>query len=148
MAGEAQRAVNVIQSIVDSSTNNGAKFNYTPGIIEESFGSGYFASAYVRIDDYIEDVDIPAGMNVAAGDYVMIAETGTGNGWIEYVLPTNDYSKLALDFERRQILSGDGLTPPVPVIEFNDLGEMTNPTTGATVGGSPAGKVYEYNNFQ
>lgn len=148
MAGESQRLINVITDKIDSSVKDGATETRTPGVIISSSGSGYEASAYIRGDDVIDDLIIPNGMAVSAGDYVFIAEDGEDKSWIDRLIPATLYSKLAIDYERRQILSGDGTADPVAVIEFNDDGEMVDPSTGNSVGGTPASKVYVFNNFQ
>lgn len=124
MAGEAQRTVNVIKTLIDSETGGAAKMNFTPGVVSSAYGSGYLASVYVRADEYMEDIDIPLGMNVNAGSYVMVAETGSGEAWIDYVLPQDDYSKLAIDFESREFLVGDGTTAPTASAYFDASGAL------------------------
>ena len=143
MAGEAQRIIDVINKKIYDSTASGALERRTPGVIYETFGSGYEASAYVRVDDLITDVIVPNGVYVQAGDYVSIAQNDDGKAWIDRLIPATLYSRMALDYERRQILIGSGAYEPVPVVEFNDAGQMVDPDTGELIlgGGNGGGPV-------
>lgn len=108
MAGEAQRIIDVINQKVSDNIASGALERRTPGVVYQSFGSGYEASAYVRVTDFVSDVIVPNGMVVAAGDYVSIAEDGEGKAWIDRLIPASLYSKMAVDYERREIHVGSG----------------------------------------
>ena len=137
MAGEAQRTINVIKNVLDTETGNSARMNYTPGVVVSSYGSGYLTSVYVRVDELIEDIETPDGMALSPGDYIVVAETGTGEAWIDHVLPQSLYSKMAVDYERRQFLSGSGDEAPKFAFGAGPNGGVSGPMA-----------VYNFNTFK
>jgi hypothetical protein len=129
----SQRIVNVMRQAIEQETRSGAKMHHTPAVIEEVGPStepllrgvslllatrsgdtettgGLIASAYIRGDELIEDIIIPAGAYVSAGDYVSLAMTDGGKAWIDRVIPSSIYSKMVLDYNRATIGVGTGVT--------------------------------------
>ncbi len=104
---ESQRLVNVIRQAIDQKI--GEQEQHTPGVIISGGGS-YLASAYIRVDDVIEDIIIPSGMYVSAGDYVVISMNQEGKSYISRQVPRNLYSRMVIDYDRAMISAGDGTT--------------------------------------
>ncbi len=122
----ATRLLGVIDKAIEEGTKSGAGIDVTYGQV---FGltSGLEASVYLAgarelSSDDIEAIEpsqgfrVPAHLTVAASDYVRVALDSRGHRWVEEVIPTTPYPKITLDVERGQLLAGDGLTPPVPVV--------------------------------
>ena len=131
MPGEAQRIVNVIGQVVSKNTANGARIQYTPAVVHDGSGA-YAASAYVWVEEFLEDIIVPAGDYVAAGDYVVLGISDEGKAWIDRILPTSLYAKMVIDYNRGRIGFGDGTEIPE---DFGTLGD-------ALLSGGPGASAY------
>ncbi len=111
---EAYRLLEVVRQAIDQETKSGAKIEYSFGQVADA-SSGYIVSAYINgnYEAAAEDFRVPGHLHVSAGDYAMFAtDFARGSRWIVEVLPTSIYSKIALDINTGEILTGDGSAPP------------------------------------
>ena len=108
-----QRVVNVIRTAIEQETSQGAKMRLTPGVVDTA--SGYLCSAYIREDEFAEDIHVPAGMHLTAGDYVVVGQV-ENTFWIDRLLPSNDYAKVEVDWNTGVIYAGTGTAQPAQTL--------------------------------
>lgn len=125
----SQRAINAINQAIEKKTKEQVEFS--PGRIHEIYkepaytysgvsmllaiatpteGDGYLASAYLGVDDLVEEIIIPAGAYVSSGDYVVVATNAEGKSWIDRMIPNSLYSKIVNDVHRGRFGIGNGDT--------------------------------------
>ena len=112
--GEAYQIVEIIRRAIDAETKSGAKIEYSYGEIADASG-GYIVSAYLNgnFESVSEDFRVPGHLHVNHGDAAMFAtDHGRGSKWVVEVLPNSLYSKIAMDINTGEILTGDGTEPP------------------------------------
>lgn len=109
---DAQRLINVIRRSIEDRLGTVGAGNYRYGVAHEG-GSAYEVSAYLDAEDVVtEYIRQNAGSYVSPGDYIIVIATGEGDVWIDQILPTSLYSKIAIDYNRGRIFIGDGESPP------------------------------------
>jgi hypothetical protein len=114
--GAAQRQINVIRQAVDQETKRGARIDYVRGQIAATYGN--YADVYLDGNEVeaSEEFRVPANIYVNVGDWVICAiDYGSNLGkWINEVLPTDTYAKLALNPNTGEVYTSDGTSTPVP----------------------------------
>lgn len=98
MAGENQRIINVIRQAIEQDT--GQSIYMTPGTVDTA--SAYVCTVYIQTDDLVEDVWTPAGLDLNAGDYVIVGQIGS-TAWVDRLIPTTLYSLMMLNYNKGQI---------------------------------------------
>lgn len=110
---DAQRLINIIREVIRQSTKSSA-------LIEHSYGQAS-SSDYLNVSAYVngvedtesEDFRVPAHLHISPGDYGMFAvDHGRGSRWLQEILPTSIYSRLALDPNEGVLYIGEGLVSP------------------------------------
>lgn len=110
---EATRLVSAIDQRIAKATKVGATVETTWGEIANVSADGRTASAYLRGEDVESyDFDVPAPLQVAAGDLVKVAWNARGERWIDRVKLQTDYPKVIINPGTGQILTGDGNSAP------------------------------------
>ena len=159
---DAQRLINVMRQTIDQST--GTQVNYLPGVVHEVTSvavqniqgvtlllatsyltdseEGFVASAYVRSDELLEDIIIPSGVFVSAGDYVVVAQSESGRAWIDRLLAESAYPMLYVDFNRAKIGTGSGSND---IINWGTAGQII--TSGGSASPVSWGPIFEEGYF-
>lgn len=114
---EATRLVSVMDQRIAKATKVGATVETTWGEVAGVSADGKFASAYLygEESEYSANFRVPAPLAVSVGDKVKVAWNSRGERWIEQVLNTADYAKVAINPGTGEILVGDGTVPPEPL---------------------------------
>lgn len=118
---DATRILAVIDSQIKKLTRSGAKIDVTYGQVAGV--SGQEASVYIagsrelaisagETPEPSEGFRIPSHFLVGSGNYVRVSIDERGHRWIDEVLPTTTYAKVAIDQANGQILTGDGTAEP------------------------------------
>jgi hypothetical protein len=109
---QADRIKKSIERVVADATKNGAKIQHKYGTVAAIAGA--YADVYLDGDiEYAsEEFRIPAHSAIHVGSPVRVAIPTDGNKYIEEVLPTTMYPKIAIDQEDGVIYTGDGTVAP------------------------------------
>ena len=138
---ENQKVVNVIRTAIEQETESGARIKLTPGVVDTA--SGYLCSAYLRTDELAEDIHVPAGMHLTAGDYISVGQLDN-TFWVDRLLPQNDYAELEIDWNTGEIFAGaNGTVAPAKVLQI-DPNAMWPSGTSFDFGASTAPLDYVY----
>lgn len=93
-------------------TRKGAMVDIRRGIAQSS--SAYMVSAYFDGEnEYARgNIRVNSGAYVAAGDYVVVHSDAEGDAWVNEILPSTAFPKMAVDGNRGRILVGTGTAEP------------------------------------
>lgn len=132
--GDNQRVINVIRQAIEQET--GSKVMLSPGVVDTA--SGYLCSAYIHTDNLVEDINVPAGMHLNAGDYIVVGQVES-TAWVQRLLPQSMYAKMVFDANNSKVGFGDGSTG---TYDFGSTGEaIVSDGAGGAQWGNPSAVV-------
>jgi hypothetical protein len=116
MVNQNQQVVNVIRQAIEQDTAGAAKMTLNPGVVDTA--SGYLCSAYIQEDNLVEEINVPAGMYVTAGAYIMVGQLDN-TAWIDRLIPQEDYTELAFDYDAGKVYAGTGTAEPSHILSVD-----------------------------